>query len=117
MTATRLALVWSVLILVLCSVPGESIPVDASLLSLDKWVHAGLFAAFGALWLRARPGRGWAIFALGVAFGVGIEIWQGALPIGRSADVLDAVADVVGLVAGLGAQTWWSNHSPEAVSR
>ena len=117
MTTLRLAVFWTVLIVVLCTIPGRSMPTQFLPFSVDKWVHLGLFLVFGVLWLRARPGRVWAIFAVGAAFGIGIELWQGALPIGRSPDVLDAIADIVGLALGLGLGAWWSNDSTEAVSR
>ncbi len=103
MTPTRLAVLWTVAILIACSVPGPALPETPQLsLSIDKWIHVAMFIGFGGLWSLAAPGRGWAVFAAGVAYAVGIELWQGALPIGRSPDPFDALADVVGLVAGVG---------------
>ncbi len=103
MTPTRLAVLWTVAVLAACSVPGSQIaPPEALPFAFDKWVHAGMFLGFGLLWVRARPQRVGQVLAAGVAFGIGIEIWQGLLPIGRFPDPLDAVADVVGLVVGVG---------------
>ncbi len=102
MSRSTQALLWCLVVLALCSIPGEDIPSTEFLpLSHDKWVHAGLFFGVGWLWLRAAPHRLWTIAIGGIAFGVGIEIWQALLPIGRSAEVLDALADAVGLAAGL----------------
>lgn len=117
MTSLRLAVAWTVLIVVLCTVPVSEMPAQFPPFSYDKWVHLGLFAVFAVLWLRARPGQGLAILVAGTVFGIGIEVVQGILPIGRSPDPLDAVADVVGLVVGLGLGMWKSNDSAEEVSR
>lgn len=107
MSRTTQALLWSLFVLAVCSIPGDDIPsTDFLPLSHDKWVHAGLFFGVGWLWLRAVPRKLWVIAAGGVAFGIGIEIWQMLLPIGRSAELLDAVADAVGLAAGL----WLGTH-------
>ena len=98
----RHALLWSLAVLAACSVPGSGIPEVSFLpLSHDKWIHAAMFAGIGWLWLRAAPDRLWTIALGGVAFGLGIEVWQTALPIGRTADPLDALADIVGLGVGL----------------
>ena len=102
MTPTRLAIAWTLAILVACSIPGADLRPPSMLpFAFDKWVHAGMFLVFGLLWMWARPGRMWAVFAAGVVFGIGIEVWQGLLPIDRSADALDAAADVVGLMVGV----------------
>lgn len=117
MTLFRIAAFWTVLILVLCLIPSDSIPTASFPLSADKWVHAALFAMFGFLWLRVQPRRGWMIFGVGVAFGIGIELLQGAMPLGRAMDPFDALADTVGLAIGLGLAAWWGNDSVGAVSR
>ena len=88
-------------ILALCSIPGASLP-RARLVSADKLAHVVMFAAFGWAWLRAFPARTGAILAGGTAFAVLTEAWQHALPIGRTGDPADAVADVVGLVLVVG---------------
>ena len=117
MTPTRLAALWALIIWIGCSLPGDAVPFSSVLFSFDKLVHVGLFAVLGALALRARPGRGWAILLVGTAFGVAIELWQGTPWIGRSADAADALADAVGLAFGLGLWAWWSNDSEAEVSR
>lgn len=96
------ALLWSLAVLAACSVPGDELP-DASYLPLshDKWIHVFMFVGVGWLWVRAEPRRVWAVALGGIAFGIGIEIWQTLLPIGRSADPFDALADVVGLAIGI----------------
>ena len=96
-----LAVAWSLAILAACSVPGEDLPDVDLPLSPDKWVHVGLFIGFGWLWLRAGARVG-AVAVGGLAFAVGTEVWQSALPLGRSGDPLDALADAAGLALALG---------------
>jgi hypothetical protein len=105
MPPRRAALLWTLGILVACSVPGAYVP-NVPILSADKLVHIALFGVFGWLWSRAFPGRLWQILLAGAAFGVFIEIWQDTLPIGRVADWFDFVADVIGLVLALSAVAW-----------
>ena len=94
---------WSVAVLVACSIPGDQLVTPPfELLSSDKLAHVVLFAGVGGLWTWARPDRVGLVLLGGVLFGVGIEVWQGLLPIGRSPEAADAVADAVGLVLGVG---------------
>ncbi len=67
---------------------------------LDKLVHLTLFAALALTGRRAGlPPVGLAAGLVGYAGAS--EVLQGLLPIGRDADPLDAVVDVVGVAAGL----------------
>ena len=101
-----LSIGWALLILALCSIPGASVP-DLTLFTFDKLGHFGMFFIGALLWLRAWPERpGW-VFAAGIAFSVGTELYQGLVPfLGRSADPFDVLADVLGLTAGLGVALW-----------
>ncbi len=116
MTPIRLTLAWALVILVVCSVPGPSVPPEFLPFSFDKWVHVGLFAVLGFLWARAVPGREWQVLLGGVVFGIAIELWQGLPLVGRTPDALDALADAVGVVLGVGIWRWRSNESAEDVS-
>jgi VanZ family protein len=81
----------------------------------DKLEHAlaffGMTFWFGGLVRRSR----YPVVAVAMAlFGGGIEIAQGAMKLGRDEDIMDFVADSVGisialvlLYAGLGAWTRW----------
>lgn len=66
----------------------------------DKLVHV---VVFGALAVTGRwAGLPWRGLAAGlVAYAIGSELVQGALPLGRSPDALDVLADVAGAAAGL----------------
>ncbi len=108
MTVSRLlAVLWTVAILVACTVPGSGLP-DSDFLPFgqDKWAHAGLFFGFGWLWVRALPARPWLVVLAGVGYAVATELWQASLPTGRSGEVLDALADVLGLALGIAAGLW-----------
>jgi VanZ family protein len=98
---------WTVLLLALCLLPRymtpEARPSALAVAHLDKLVHAVLFFAFGLLWTRAvAPARqARTIFVAGVLLAVGTELAQGSSLVDRDPDVLDALADVVGLVVGI----------------
>jgi hypothetical protein len=86
--------------LVVLFAPASGAPPLLLLPGLDKVVHLVLFAALAmsGRWAGLRP----------VALGVGLvayagvsEVLQGVLPLGRSADSVDALVDVVGVGVGL----------------
>ncbi|MEM1095245.1 MAG: VanZ family protein [Bacteroidota bacterium] len=98
--AKPLAGLWTLGILAACSIPGTSLP-SVSLWEFDKAVHFVLFFGFGALGLWAYPKRtGWVLLA-GLAYAVGTEFYQGLLPWPRTPDLYDAVANSIGLLAGV----------------
>jgi hypothetical protein len=108
-----LAALWTVAILVGVSLPAASLSPVSAALSFDKAIHFGLFAVFGALWMRglcppaSRGGwqrfrrRGLQLGGVGVLFAGGSEVYQQLMPIRRMADPYDAVADIAGLLAGI----------------
>ncbi|GAB5534133.1 MAG: hypothetical protein Rubg2KO_03820 [Rubricoccaceae bacterium] len=95
------AFVLSLGVLALCSIPGTSLP-RVRLLTADKLAHIVMFAALGWMWLRAFPEKVAWIVGGGVAFAVFTEVWQHTLPIGRTGDPADAVADILGLAMATG---------------
>ena len=104
--ARFLAILWTLLIFIACFTPGKEIPkVDVPY--IDKWTHLALFGGFTFLWLCARPQRNvkWlaTLFLASVALGSFIELMQGLLSfLGRSMEFLDAVADAIGGLLGIG---------------
>jgi VanZ family protein len=110
---TILAWLWSIFVLAACWTPARwfpktmkpsgpppwwSIPIP-----LDKIVHFGLFAVFAFLWAY-RPGKPLRTnvpLLAGFAFIALTELGQTIPYIGRSADLDDALADLLGLFAGL----------------
>ena len=103
----RLAIAWTVAIAVACTVPGDQVPdVEFRLLSPDKVVHVVMFLGFGWLWVRAAPLRPRAVAVGGTGFALATEVWQTVLPIGRSGDPYDVVADLAGLAVGIVLGLW-----------
>jgi len=107
-----LAGLWTLGIVVACSLPPASFSGVQPGLGVDKVVHFGLFAGFGALWMRALcpPGgsareknrrRVVGLLVVGGVFAVGAELYQHVLPIRRMADPYDAIANGGGLLAGI----------------
>lgn len=105
-----LAGLWTVAILVACSVPATTLSSVGPALSYDKIAHVVLFAVFGGLWMRALspPHEGTArrngllLLLVGSVFAVLTEAYQHLLPIRRHGDPFDALADGVGIVVGVG---------------
>jgi VanZ family protein len=104
--ARTLTILWSLLIFILCFIPGREFP-DVNIPMADKWVHFVLFAVFSFLWLCAKPSM--KLLPLLVAFGVGclfgwlVEELQGLLTfLGRSKSLQDIYADAIGSGIGVG---------------
>lgn len=102
--AKFLAVAWTLLIFVLCFLPGNELPkVDLPL--IDKWVHFILFAIFSFLWLVSAPSRSkiylFTILVITVFVGWLVEYIQGHYAIGRFQDDMDTLADSVGGLIGI----------------
>ena len=97
-----LAIIWTIIVFIGCSWPGSGMP-DMSH-GRDKWMHLAGFAPFGLLWSLAGRRTLW-VMAAGFIFGLLIEVYQGLMPIDRSFDLFDALADTVG--TGLGIAAFW----------
>lgn len=95
-----LLLGWMVVVTVLSLLPAKELPLARAL--WDKLEHASAYAVMTALagWSwgdRRRPLSVWSTAALGGAlYGGAIELAQGAVGTGRSADPGDALANAVG---------------------
>ncbi|GAB5519377.1 MAG: hypothetical protein RhofKO_16280 [Rhodothermales bacterium] len=106
--ARLFAIAWTLGILAACSIPGTSLP-SVSLWEFDKVAHFILFCGFGMLWMWAAPQRFSLILLLGVAYAIGTEFYQGLLPWPRTPDPYDALANTIGLLAGVGS-VWWRHR-------
>src|SRR5574337_308071 len=110
MKAYPAPLLWALLILILCGMPGKDIPHISflELLSFDKWVHAGIFFVLTLLLIRSfrlQQKREWllrnAVYlapALAGLYGGLTEILQATLFIDRDADLYDFIADGFGCI-------------------
>jgi len=95
---------WALAVLVVivaCLIPPPPIPLPEN---GDKGEHfLAYFILAGSAVQLFRRGRPLLWVALGlVLMGVGIEFAQGALTSNRSADPMDAIANTIGVLAGMG---------------
>ena len=93
------AIFWLVLILILCTIPSESLPKGQP---NDKISHLIFFAGFTFFWFF-QSSKYCLIILIAALYGIGIEFWQGSLPesFHRSFDWYDALADGIGGIMGL----------------
>src|SRR5690242_17497054 len=97
---TLAALAWSVTIAVLCLWPHPHVTALPKVPQLDKLVHASVFVVEAMLLCAARlRTRSW--IAIGFTLAAATEIAQASFPrLGRTGDVADLAADLVGLALG-----------------
>jgi VanZ family protein len=103
--AKFMAMLWTLLVLVACFTPAKEIP-NVKIPFIDKWTHFILFGTLAILWLCCDPSvRFKRLLIVGVgcmAFGSLIEVFQGIfVSLGRSCELMDAVADAVGGILGI----------------
>jgi uncharacterized membrane protein HdeD (DUF308 family) len=108
------AILWTIIIFVLCCTPGQYIPTTnwLELLSFDKFVHASIFYTLAVLWLvylytshKLSKLSMILIILLCVAYGGLLEIMQATVFSHRSGDWLDFIANTFGCLMGL----WFFN--------
>ncbi len=94
-----LAIAWTITMLIGCLTPHDQVP-DELMTWNDKFLHIAIFALFATLWLLAGyPIR--TVVVAGLIVGALIEVLQYLLPINRSADWFDLMADGVGTGIGV----------------
>ena len=105
------AIIWTLIIFILCCTPGKYVPTAhwLELLSFDKFVHASIFFTLTCLWLLV----GFKVNKLSVfsvifiifgcvAYGGLLEIMQATVFSQRSGDWFDFMANTFGCLMG-----WW----------
>ena len=81
---------------------------------LDKLIHMVLWGAMAGLFLVGWPGRArWALIVCAL-HGAATEVMQGTLVLGRSAEWLDWVADVIGAGVVVGLAVWAQSRRGDA---
>jgi glycosyltransferase involved in cell wall biosynthesis len=104
------AIVWTLIIFVLCCTPGQYIPTTdwLELLSFDKFVHASIFFTLAVLWLvylfklnKLSSTLIVLVILLCIAYGGLLEIMQATVFSHRSGDWLDFIANTFGCLMGL----------------
>ncbi|CAN5523380.1 hypothetical protein BH10BAC1_BH10BAC1_02520 [soil metagenome] len=115
---TKWSMLWALIILILCGIPGKDIPHISflELLEFDKFVHAGIFFVLLALTVRGfvmqthfqilQQSPKLIAFILCVSYGGLLEVMQATLFVGRSADIYDFIANSFGCTLGLLFYTW-----------
>ncbi len=102
--ARLLAILWTLLIFILCLLPGKDLP-DVEIPFIDKWAHLILFGIFSILWLCTRPGNDikWltSILLATIFLGWLVEYIQGHFVPGRTQDNMDILADTAGGITGI----------------
>ncbi len=105
------AVLWAVVILVLCSIPSESTDSIPKFAGIDKLVHTGFFFVFtvllyyGAIRQSGTSRPSWLIsirvVVFSLLFGLFTEYLQWKIFIYRSAEIWDLFADTVGTGMGV----------------
>lgn len=110
---TIASILWALVILALCSIPGKDIPAANwfELISLDKWVHGAMFAIQYLLLIRAfapnfishifKSSKNWWVVLVVVAYGALTEFYQHAFLTDRVADIYDFLANTFGVFIGI----------------
>lgn len=97
-----LALWWLAVLgtLVVCLIPPPPIPLPENSDKVEHFLAYFLLAASAVQIYQRGAALIWAAVGL-VALGIGIEFAQGALTVNRMADRMDALANSVGVLAGM----------------
>lgn len=77
------------------------LPTPPEIFGPDKIEHLLAFFVLTVLCRMGWPRRGWLMSGVLVAYGIGIELAQGSITLGRSASAADVVADLLGIGLGL----------------
>lgn len=104
-----LSLLWAIIILILCLMPGKDLP-GIDIFQFDKIAHLGVYIILSLLmhygW-RKQSSFSWfhkqtvlKILVLTASYGFMVEVLQGALTVDRQFDLLDAIANATGAVIG-----------------
>jgi len=97
------AISWTILIFIGCSMPGSLLPPVQLFTHFDKVVHLAFFFIFYLLWnLSFSPSTKMTLvlMVISVTYGFGIECYQLVYVKGRSFDVYDGLADSIGALLG-----------------
>ncbi|MBI4945599.1 MAG: VanZ family protein [Bacteroidetes bacterium] len=104
-----LSILWTILILVLCLMPGKDLP-SVSIWEFDKLAHFGIYLILALLmyygwkkqnfFLSLRQNTLIKILILTSAYGFAVEIMQELFTADRHFELLDALANSTGAIAG-----------------
>ena len=101
-------------VVVACLLPADDLPqVPGN--GFDKLQHLFAFVLLGFCWHRSGAGL-YGTLAVGLLLAAGTEVGQTLMREGRTGEVLDALADLAGLLVGVGV-SWWLGRCRAAASR
>jgi len=87
-------------VIVVCLIPPPPLALPQNSDKVEHFLAYFLLAASAVQIYQRRAALVWAAVGL-VALGIGIEFAQGALTVNRMADPMDALANSVGVLAGM----------------
>lgn len=99
--------VLTVITVTLTLLPSEKL-IDARIFRYDKLGHMLMFGSWtfllGLIQLVSdrKPLPLFYIFVAGSLFGITVEVMQEVLPVDRSMDIFDAIADIIGCLVAVG---------------
>lgn len=99
------ALLWTILIFVGCSLPGRDVPKVNVFEHFDKIVHFSFFLIFHFLWISfwgVSKKKQFILLILSGIYGFLLEFYQVGYVEGRSFDVWDGIADILGSLTCVG---------------
>jgi VanZ family protein len=101
-------LAWTAMVAYLTLSPSDFLP-ESNLLGYDKLGHFGMFGGWTGLiglylvfYRQQSTISLWTIWAVGIGFSLLIELAQWGLPLGRSAEWADMLANTVGCTVASG---------------
>lgn len=93
-------LAWTIIILFFCLMPSSDLPGGPKIPGFDKIGHFGLFFIWAFLLTSYKKSNLLLVCLTGIALGLGIEVLQKVMPMGRSFEWWDLVADALGVISG-----------------
>ena len=93
-----IALTFSFIVMVMSLMPLPDL--EKNLQRQDKLVHLFLFFGLFILWVKAFPSKKGMVLLLLFFYGIALEILQATLPVNRSFDKFDIIANTLGLITG-----------------
>lgn len=113
---------WAAFIMVLMVIPGNSFPEKSwvTIPHADKIVHFVLFFILGVLYYPVIANKVtqasfpkklfWISFSLGIFYAICTETIQWAIVSSRKGSLWDLLADILGLITGLGLAIWFARR-------
>lgn len=110
---------WALLIFLASSIPAQAFP-ESRVFDFDKLIHMGIYGVFAFLLFRGFRLRnlpasialgGWLTLGICTVYGASDELHQFFVP-GRSSDVFDLLADVLGAGLAIAVSLAWERRRP-----